>query len=363
MTAAERQRVFCSSMADIFDEEGPADQRERLWQLIRQTPSLDWLLLTKRPQNISKFLPADWNQGYSNVWLGVSVEDRKYGLPRVDVLREIPAAVRFLSVEPLLEDLGVINLAGIHWVIVGGETGSHARSMDLTWVESIIAQCELENVAVWVKQLGRKPTDSGAELVILGESGKRSLKADTMSEWPNDVAHLRVRQLPVRQLEQVAMSTNEINLNRIDSGLRDLASDLRGDLAAREKALRPRLIDVERLLFLNRAEKGRILLQYKAIYGPLRKWSAFLRIIGLPRQSSYDLMAAAECTSSVQSTFRQSRRAMTVDQAINKASLSVARLFERLNDDDKRQAAEQLVLRLTAEYGVTTKDRALYLAA
>jgi protein gp37 len=152
----ERRRVFYSSMADVFDEERPIDQHERLRQLIRQTLSLDWLLLTKRPQNISKLLPADWNQGYSNVWLGAGVEDKEYGLPRVDLLREIPAEIRFLSVEPLLEDLGEINLSWIHWVIVGGESGSGAPSMDATWVESVIAQCSLENVPVWVKQLGKK---------------------------------------------------------------------------------------------------------------------------------------------------------------------------------------------------------------
>lgn len=360
--AGERRRVFSSSLADVFDEEGPIEQRERLWQLIRETPSLDWLLLTKRPQCIRRHLPTDWGEGYSNVWLGVSVEDRKHGLPRVDALRDIPAAIRFLSIEPLLEDLGEINLSGIHWVIVGGESGSRARSMDVTWVQSIIAQCSLENVAVWVKQLGKMPADEGEELVILGQNGKRSGHADTMSDWPEYLSHLRVRELPSWSDGQAVTSKNEATLGRIDFELGELAAGLSGSVAEQERVLRPRLIDVERSLFLNRAEKGRILLQYKAIYGPLRKWSAFLRVIGLPRQSSYDLMAWAECTNSVQSTFRQSREVMTVDQAISKASLSVARLFERLNDDDKRQAAAQLVLRLTAEYGVA-KDRALYLAA
>lgn len=348
----ERRRVFCSSMADVFDEEGPADQRERLWQLIRQTPSLDWLLLTKRPQNIRRYLPADWGEGYSNVWLGVSVEDRKYGLPRVDVLREIPAETRFLSVEPLLEDLGEINLSGIHWVIVGGESGSRARSMDATWVESVIAQCSLENVAVWVKQLGKKPVDDGAELVILGQNGKRSGHADTMSDWPEYRAHLRVRELPARNASQAAISTNEVALNRIDSELRELASDLPGDLAEREKALRPRLLNVERSLFLSRAEKGRILLEFKAIYGPLRKWSKFLRIIKVPRQSAYDLVATAKCTIPVQSASQRKRKSVTVDQAVDKASASVSRLFESLGESDKTKAAEQLVSRLTADYGV-----------
>ena len=356
----ERRRVFCSSMADVFDEEGPIDQRERLWQLIRQTLSLDWLLLTKRPQNISKLLPADWNQGYSNVWLGVSVEDREYGLPRVDVLREIPAEIRFLSVEPLLEDLGEINLSGIHWVIVGGESGSRARSTDATWVESVIAQCSLENVAVWVKQLGKKPVDDGAELVILGQNGKRSGHADTMSDWPEYLAHLRVRELPARSASHAAISMNEVALNRIDSELRELAVDLADEVAEREKVLRPLLIDVERSFFLNRAEKGEILRQYKAIYGPLRKWSAFLRIINMARQSSYDLIAAADSTSSVQSAPQRSKKAMTVDQVICKASRSVARYFECLAEQDKLAAVQRLVLRLSAEYGVEPRDQASF---
>jgi protein gp37 len=89
-----------------------------------------------------------------NAWIGVSVEDRKYGLPRIDYLRTVPATVRFLSVEPLLEDIGEVDLTGIHWVIVGGESGPKARPMRQEWVESIQEQCEEQNAAFFFKQWG-----------------------------------------------------------------------------------------------------------------------------------------------------------------------------------------------------------------
>src|SRR5207253_1828348 len=90
----------------------------------------------------------------SNVWWGVSVEDRKHGLPRIDDLRRVPTQIRFLSIEPLLEDLGEINLTGIHWVIVGGESGFGARRMEPNWVESIRQQCARAAVPFFFKQWG-----------------------------------------------------------------------------------------------------------------------------------------------------------------------------------------------------------------
>ena len=155
--AGTRPRVFCASMADWADDEAPAGQRDRLWELIRQTPHLDWLLLTKRANNIKKYLPADWNTGYANVWLGVTCENKQHGLPRLEALRGIPASVHFLSCEPLLEDMGEMNLEGIEWVIVGGETGGNARSMDVIWAEGIVEQCRKQGVPLWMKQLGKSP--------------------------------------------------------------------------------------------------------------------------------------------------------------------------------------------------------------
>lgn len=152
-----RHRVFTGSMCDWADKNAPAEQRARLWNLIRNTPALDWQLLTKRAPNIRTYLPSDWEEGYPNVWLGVTVENKEHGLPRIDVLREAPAKIRFLSIEPLLEDLGELDLSGINWVIVGGESGPGCRPMDLAWVERIRQTCEDQHVPFFYKQRGGHP--------------------------------------------------------------------------------------------------------------------------------------------------------------------------------------------------------------
>ena len=107
------------------------------------------------------------------MWLGVTVENRKHGLPRIEHLRRVPARVRFLSIEPLLEDLGEIDLTGIHWVIVGGESGHGARPLEAAWVENIKRQCEAAGVAFFFKQWGGR-TDKGGCLIDGGE----------VKQWP-----------------------------------------------------------------------------------------------------------------------------------------------------------------------------------
>lgn len=171
-----RRRVFCASMADIFDNKAPYDQRERLWELIKATPNLDWQILTKRPSNFSKFLPKDWGNGYQNVWLGVTVENIKHGLPRIELLRQVPASIKFLSVEPLLEDLGVIDLSGIDWVIVGGESGPKARPMKREWVTNIYNQCSKHKVPFFFKQWG----------AIIGKGGCE-IDGLEIKEWPKNL--------------------------------------------------------------------------------------------------------------------------------------------------------------------------------
>lgn len=147
-----RERVFSGSMCDICEDRRDLDEhRARLLSLIRDTPSLDWLLLTKRPQNYSRLfrgvaLPP-------NVWAGTTVGVRA-SLWRIDALREVPAPVRFLSVEPLLENLGTLDLTGIHWVIVGGESGRQARPMHPEWARSIRDQCVAAGVPFHFKQWG-----------------------------------------------------------------------------------------------------------------------------------------------------------------------------------------------------------------
>lgn len=172
--AGVRAKVFCGSMMDFFDKNAPVGAREPLWRQIKITTSLDWQILTKRSANIQRMLPDDWGAGYPNVWLGVTVENRRSGLRRLDHLRDIPARVRFLSVEPLLEDLGAIDLTGIQWVIVGGESGLGFRAMDQVWVENVIAQCREQGVAVFFKQWGTMAKNAGGCL----------LNDVEIKEWP-----------------------------------------------------------------------------------------------------------------------------------------------------------------------------------
>lgn len=157
-------KVFCGSMCDWTDNNVEPEVRDRLWDLIRATPHLTWQLLTKRATNIEKCLPADWGDGYANVWLGVTVEDKAFGLKRMEVLKKIPAKVRFLSCEPLLEDLGVVDLDGIHWVIVGGESGPNARPMHGDWAVNVIASAYEQGVPVFFKQWGGAETKGGCEI-------------------------------------------------------------------------------------------------------------------------------------------------------------------------------------------------------
>jgi protein gp37 len=157
----EPKKVFCASMADVFeDHPALAPWRDRLWTLIEETPWLRWQLLTKRPENVAAMVPwtGEWP---SNVWLGTSIESSRFTF-RAHILREIPAAVRFISAEPLLGSLfsspkprrEPIDLAGIDWVIVGGESGPRARPMDLGWAREIRSACCDAGVAFFLKQLG-----------------------------------------------------------------------------------------------------------------------------------------------------------------------------------------------------------------
>jgi protein gp37 len=201
-----RKRVFCGSLCDWADDEAPLGVRDRLWDVIRETPHLDWLLLTKRAKNIEKYLPKNWGSGYPNVWLGVSVEDHKYGFPRVDILREIPAAKRFLSCEPLLEDIGDINLTGIDWVITGGESGNGVREFDLQWARSLQLAAKHYEAAFFVKQLGSQPVENGTPFPILNpqEDGKQDKHGRSIVNFPAD---LQVQEIPATKTARKASAT------------------------------------------------------------------------------------------------------------------------------------------------------------
>lgn len=143
---------FVNSMSDLFHEEAPFEFLDQVFDVIACTPRHTYQILTKRADRMADYFST--RTPPTNAWLGVSVEDRKYGLPRIDELRKIEAHIRFLSVEPLLEDLGKINLNGIHWVIVGGESGPKSRPMQPAWVDNIQRQCDRTGSAFFFKQWG-----------------------------------------------------------------------------------------------------------------------------------------------------------------------------------------------------------------
>jgi protein gp37 len=351
-----RPRVFCASICDWADDEAPAGQRDRLWELIRQTPRLDWLLLTKRAANIQRYLPDDWGSGFPNVWLGVTCENKQHGLPRLDILRQIPAVVRFASCEPLLEGLGEIDLNGIDWIIIGGETGSNARSMDTAWAKSIIEQCRAQGVAPWMKQLGKQPSENGETLTVPDANGNN---AENMDRWPDTLAALKVRELPKVDPNITAMGVNEVELGRIESALVQLAVGLEPERAAKELELREKYIGAERRLFMTSLERGKILAGYKALYGPIRKWSEFCRIINLPRRTAYNLLNAADeaegeapgtdnCAKSAQSSGKESSEPFkyvfddAVDKIVTFANRVVSKLPEAQRQPALDAAADQL---------------------
>ena len=148
--------IFVNSMSDLFHEGVPDTYVRTVFEVMSVADWHIYQVLTKRAERlrtITHHLPEHL-VGHAHIWLGVSVEDRKYGLPRIDALRRARAGVRFLSIEPLLEDLGTLDLTGIGWVIVGGESGPGARPMREEWVLAIRDQCRAAGVPFFFKQWG-----------------------------------------------------------------------------------------------------------------------------------------------------------------------------------------------------------------
>lgn len=219
-------RTFCASLADVFEDHPSLPPwRENLWKTVERTQALDWQLLTKRPGNIRSMVPAAWlGTPPKNVWYGTTVEDQRRARERIPALLAVPAVVRFLSVEPMLEAIDLrpylypegtagtcVDINGdwwhepgscpncrpaISWVIVGGESGTKARPFNIAWARDIIAQCREAQVPVFMKQLGSNPIMEPGPITwpTMDSHG-----ADP-NEWPEDI---RVREFPpVRRLTQ-----------------------------------------------------------------------------------------------------------------------------------------------------------------
>lgn len=196
-----RLKVFCASMADVFDKDGPTGARADLWDLIQDTPHLDWLLLTKRVGNVEKMMAPHWQGIFPrNVWLGISVVNQVEADRDIPKLIEIPAYVRFLSCEPLLGQItfegrwvdhadAAIHenwLEALSWVIVGGESGGKARPLRLWWVQSIRDQCTAVGTPFFFKQWGEwKPVNENTMQRIGKKAAGRELDGKVWHQFPH----------------------------------------------------------------------------------------------------------------------------------------------------------------------------------
>lgn len=156
--------VFVGSLMDWAEDHPEANaNRPKIWDEIKRYPNLHFQMLTKRADNIARFLPPDWGDGYPNVWLGTSIEDMRVS-HRADHLRDIPAAVRFISYEPALGSLNDLDITGIDWVIYGGESGSGFRPEDKQWARDMRDKCRESGAAFFHKQSAAYRTEMGIEL-------------------------------------------------------------------------------------------------------------------------------------------------------------------------------------------------------
>lgn len=193
----EPKRIFTCSMSDFFIE-GADQWRDEAWEIIRKTPQHTWLILTKRPERIKQCLPKDWGEGYPNVWLGTTIGVQS-SFHRAKELAKIPAAIKFISAEPLVEELdfliekdGKRIIDSFQWVILGGESGNNTgkhryRPSNLSWYEKAIQELKSNTkVAVFMKQLG---TYLSKELHF-----KKDRHGGEIDNWPE---HLQICEFPV----------------------------------------------------------------------------------------------------------------------------------------------------------------------
>jgi protein gp37 len=197
-----QKMVFVNSMSDLFHEDVPSNYISAVAEVMKNCSWHIYQVLTKRSARMRDMVSSELRDAANSphIWWGISVENRKYGLPRIKDLRNTPAAVRFLSIEPLLEDLGTINLQGIHWVIVGGESGPGARPMDPDWVNSLREQCRLANIPFFFKQWGG----------VRKKQAGRELDGQTLDEFPRICrtdAPSRIKRLAILQSVASRVST------------------------------------------------------------------------------------------------------------------------------------------------------------
>jgi len=191
------RKIFVNSMSDLFHEDVPDEYIVKVARVMTAANWHTYQILTKRAKRMTDLLAGKLRAvaGQSHIWWGVSVENRQHGLPRVNLLRRSPAKARFLSIEPLLEDLGTFDLTGISWVIVGGESGPGARPMKPEWVRNIRRQCKDAGVAFFFKQWG------GVQKSKAG----RELDGRTYDEFPANIfieaPTLEKRRVTMQQLE------------------------------------------------------------------------------------------------------------------------------------------------------------------
>jgi protein gp37 len=171
------RKVFVNSMSDLFHENVPVDFIERVWQVMKDTPRHTYQILTKRPERMADVLSKQPFVVLPNVWLGTSVEDGLV-LHRLDEIRRVPAAIRFVSLEPLIGSVSAGNLTDIDWAIVGGESGPRAREMKPEWVEEIRDMCVHSGTAFFFKQWGG----------VRPKSGGRMLNGREWNQYPNSAA-------------------------------------------------------------------------------------------------------------------------------------------------------------------------------
>ena len=150
------KRIFVNSMSDLFQEAVPDEYILQVADVMQSASQHIFQVLTKRALRMADLLNTKLSPfaKLKNIWWGASVEDKRHGIPRIGELRRAPVRTRFLSVEPLLEDLGVLDLTGMHWVIVGGESGPGARKMEKSWLESVRLQCSTAGIPFFFKQWG-----------------------------------------------------------------------------------------------------------------------------------------------------------------------------------------------------------------